>query len=90
MTIWRGFGYKLLTLPQRYIPESGQPILQSLRWRIMLTETVMISISLWVISGLRYTELFQRQKVPPRGLSEWVDQTRETKLLQLVGLECLF
>ena len=50
----------------------------------------MDSISLWVISGLRHTELSQRQKVPPRGLSEWVDQTRETKLLQLVGLECLF
>jgi hypothetical protein len=34
---------------------------------------------------VRHTEVFQRQKVPPRGLSEWVDRTREAKLSQLAG-----
>jgi NitT/TauT family transport system ATP-binding protein len=34
----------------------------------------------------RYTEIFQRQKVPPRGLSEWVDRTRETKFLHLARM----
>ncbi len=33
----------------------------------------------------RYTELSHRQKVPPRGLSEWVDRPREASFLQLAA-----
>ena len=36
-----------------------------------------LNFTLFEFQKVRHTELFQRQKVPPRGLSEWVARTRE-------------
>jgi len=44
-----------------------------------------LNFTLGEFQQARDTELFQHQKVPPRGLSEWVGRTRETEFLQLSG-----
>jgi hypothetical protein len=46
-----------------------------------------LDFTLGEFQQVRYMELFRRPKVPPRGLSGWVDQTRESKFLQLTGHE---
>ncbi len=42
-----------------------------------------LNFTLGEFQEVRYTELLQRQKAPPRGLSERIDRTREAKFLQL-------